>query len=67
MYTASLPAQIREMDADELEAKASEILSEAKDRAMMNHEQIALTIIQSQYKQVTGTELVIESQPQLAS
>lgn len=67
MYEASLPAKIREMEADELEALSAEIVSGAAHRPLMNHEQIALAMIQSQYKQLTGTELVIESLPQLAS
>lgn len=66
-HTASLPGIIREMDADQLEAMASEILKEANNRPVMNHEQIILTMIQSQFKQLTGSELVIEMTPQLAS
>lgn len=69
MYThaSSLPGIIREMDADQLEAMASEILTDTKDRPVMNHEQIILAMIQSQFKQLTGSEMIIDLQPQLAS
>jgi hypothetical protein len=59
--TTSLKSQIREMDADELQAKAEELLSIKQDRVLNGEEQEALWAIPLHYKQLTGQELIIET------
>ena len=54
---------IREMDADELEAKAAEMLSGPLTNAGLQ----ILEKMQMLYKQLTGSEMIIETTPQLAS
>lgn len=59
----SLNKTIREMDADELEAKAAEMLS----APLTNADIQVLEKIKMLYRQLTGSEMIIETIPQLAS
>ena len=62
-HQVSLNKTIREMDADELEAKAVEMLSAPITNANLH----ILEKMQMLYKQLTGSEMIIETIPQLAS
>ena len=65
--TTTIKSHIREMDADELQAKAQELLEIKDERKLNREEQEALWAIPIHYKQLTGQDMVIEMTPQLAS
>lgn len=66
-HHSSLRKQIREMDADELQAKAEELIHARQFRILTCEEQEALSSIPAHYKALSGEDLLLNIEPQLAS
>ena len=67
MTYTTLSSKVREMDAEELEAEAARLVAKRNNVGLNDEEQEALWKINKVYHQLTGSQLIVNTQPQLAS
>ena len=68
MNTTSLQSKIREMDSTELENQAAELVNKKNSSVgLTGEEQEALWVIPKYYRQLTGFELVVDTNLQMVS
>lgn len=67
MNQVSTKSKVREMDAQELEDFAAEYNSKIYSKSLTEEDNEVLRLVRSQYKQLTGGELVFENNIQIVS
>lgn len=67
MNQVSIKSRVREMDAEELEDFAAEYNSKIHNKSLSEEDNEVLRLVRSQYKQLTGGELVFENNIQIVS
>lgn len=67
MNQVSIKSRVREMDAEELEDFAAEYNSKIHNKSLTEEDNEVLRLVRSQYKQLTGGELVFENNIQIVS